>query len=286
MQERVSALTPHLFGLLNEDQPPTEPLDLPVSQPARHDNEQSESQPAYLRAQEEILRMIEGPDYSPGDKIPSERVLSEMFGLSRMTVRRSVEDLVRMGVLERRSTSGTHVATPSVIRPLDQGRAMSVSRMIEIAGAKPGSRLLFFESASASRTVASHLKIAVGAPLIVVKRLRTANGLPFCVETSYLPAERVPGLAATDLMGDVSLFALLEQRYGIRLGRRQGVISVAPILREEATLLGVEAGINVLFYRIDVHDEQDRPIEHMVSVNHPQRVSFSTSTSGATVSSA
>ena len=236
----------------------------------------ADTQPAYLRAKEAILRMVEGPDYGPGDKIPSERTLSESLGISRVTVRRSIEDLVRMGVLERRGTSGTHVATPSVVRRLDPQRAMSVSQVVQTAGGQAGSRLLFFQSSLASRVVAGHLRIPVGAPLIVIRRLRSVNGLPFCVETSHLPADRVPGLAAADLMGDVSLFAILQERYGIRVGNRAGVISVAPVVSEDAALLDVQPGVNVLVYRIDVFDEQNRPIEHMVSINHPQRVSFTT----------
>lgn len=234
-------------------------------------------QPAHLRVQDAILRMVEGPDYAPGDKIPSERVLSDDLGVSRMTVRRAVENLVHAGVLERRSTSGTHIATPSVERPLDLPQAMSISRMVQIRGGKPGSRLLFFEQSTASRAVAEHLRISVGSPLIVIRRLRTINDLPFCVETSHLPANRVPGLAAADLTGDVSLFALLEEKFGIRVGERSGVISVAPITTHDAALLGVQPGINVLVYRIDVNDDRGRPVEHMVSVNHPQRVTFTTS---------
>lgn len=238
--------------------------------------ETDDQQPAHLRVQDAVLRMVEGPDYAPGDRIPSERALSDELGVSRMTVRRAIEDLVRAGVLERRSTSGTHIATPSVERPLDLPQAMSISRMVQIRGGKPGSRLLFFEQSTASRAIAEHLRISVGTPLIVIRRLRLINDLPFCVETSHLPASRVPGIAAADLTGDVSLFALLEDKFGIRVGQRSGVISVAPIISQDAALLGVQPGINVLVYRIDVSDDQGRPIEHMVSINHPQRVTFTT----------
>lgn len=235
-----------------------------------------QSQPVHLHVREVILGMIEGPDYGPGDKIPSERSLSETLGISRMTVRRAIDDLVRDGVLERRSTSGTHIATPNVIRPLDLGRAIGISQVVKNAGANPGSRLLFFESATASSTLAKHLRIPGGSPLIMIRRLRTADGLPFCLETSYLPAERVPGLAAADLVENPSLFDLLRSRYGIGVGRRSGVIGIAPIQAGDAALLGIEPDINVLVYRLDVYDDQDRPIEHMISINHPQRVVFTT----------
>jgi GntR family transcriptional regulator len=220
--------------------------------------------------------MIRTTDSAPGDKIPSERSLSETLQISGMTVRRAIEDLVRGGVLERRGTSGTHVATTNVVRPLELDRALSISQILRSAGAKPGSRLLFFESGVADRSVADHLHISPGAPVIVLKRLRTANEVAICVDTSYLPAWRVPGLVAEDLLNNASLFGLLKERFGIPVAKRQGVISVGPILPEDATLLNVEPGTNVLIYRLNIFDEDELPIEHMVSVNHPQRVTFKT----------
>jgi GntR family transcriptional regulator len=231
--------------------------------------------PAYMRAQEAILHMVE-EDYSPGDKIPSERALSDTLKLSRMTVRKALDNLVRLGILERRSTSGTHVAVPNVLRPLDPRHAFSISQIVQGSGAVPGSKLLFFESAVASRATAEQLMLAPGAQLIVIRRLRTADGVPFCVETSYLPAERVPGLSAADLIENASLYAILKERYGIQTGHRHGFISVAPIGARDAALLDLEPDANVLLYRSVVYDRQGRPIEHMISANHPQRVMFTT----------
>jgi GntR family transcriptional regulator len=251
--------------------------DLVVGHPTTNGVDLEVAQPAYLKAQEAILAMVEGPDFAPGDKIPSERVLSEKFGISRMTLRRAVDNLVRLGVLERRSTSGTHVAAPNVVRPLDGRHAYSISQIVESSGGAPGSRLLFFESAAASQKLAENLEVAAGAPLIAIRRLRTSNGVPFCVETSYLPAERVPGLAAADLLENASLYGLLRERFGIQVGGRQGVISVAPIGAQDAALLGLEPDTAALLYRSIVSDRQGKPIEHMISVNHPQRVMFTTS---------
>src|SRR5712691_5437078 len=59
------------------------------------------------RAQQHIIEMIEGPDYSAGDRIPSERDLAERYRISRMTMRKAIDKLVAKGLLERRGTSGT-----------------------------------------------------------------------------------------------------------------------------------------------------------------------------------
>jgi GntR family transcriptional regulator len=228
----------------------------------------------HQRVLRELHRLIESPEAAPGDRIPSERTLAEELGVSRMTVRRAVDDLVRLGQLERRSTSGTHITSPSVTRSLDLGLATSFTRVMQSSGARPGARLLFFEARGATRLVAEHLQVAVGTPLIVIRRLRTANGLPIAVETSHLPADRVTGLVAADLFGDASLFALLRDRFHMAPEKRRAQIGVVAIGEEDAEQLGLRAGTNVLSYRLDVFDRDGRPIEYMISVNHPQRVTF------------
>ncbi|MGV3650876.1 MAG: GntR family transcriptional regulator [Devosia sp.] len=246
--------------------------------PAAPDSAEGDTQPghAYRRAQDTIRRLAEGEDYSPGDKIPSERTLSEQLGLSRMTVRKAIDQLVAQGVLERRSTSGTHVAAPKVLRPLDPQKVLGIPQIIENSGGKPSSRLLFFEAGVASDSMAGHLDVRVGAPLIVIRMLQMSDGIPFCVEKSYFPAARVPGLVAADLIEGQSLYVLLRERYGITVNRSRGVLTAAPIGAQDAGLLSLEAGATALIYRVSVYDADDRPIEHAISINHPQRTLFTT----------
>ena len=142
------------------------------------------------------------------------------------------------------------------------------------AGAVPGSRLLYFEQATASARLAELLGIAPGAALVVVKRMRSADGIAFCVETSYLPAALVPSLVAADLIDGASLYALLSQRYAIELAADDGRVCVAPMTQDEARLLGVEPGTPALVYKGVIFDVNQRAIEYLVSVNHPQRVVF------------
>jgi GntR family transcriptional regulator len=233
--------------------------------------------PSYQRAQEALLAMMRERQLEPGARIPSERELAERLGLSRMTVRQGIDNLVRSGVLERAGTAGTRVASVSVVRVLDSKRAFSMSRMVRNAGARPGSRLLVFAPGTAGHEVAARLTIAPGSAIVTIRRLRLANDLPICIETSILAAARVPGLAAEDLAQNASLYQLLEDRYGIVPTDRESEISVSPVEALDAGLLGVQEGLNVLLYRSVVRDAARVPVEAVSSVNHPSRVVFSTS---------
>ena len=81
---------------------------------------------------------------SHGDRIPSERELAERFGISRMTVRKALTQLVDAGHLERRGTAGTFLPEPAVVRPLSKRVSTAISEVVGQAGHKPGARLLFF----------------------------------------------------------------------------------------------------------------------------------------------
>jgi GntR family transcriptional regulator len=228
--------------------------------------------PLHRQVRTALQEMIEGAEYGPGDRIPSERELSERLGVSRMTVRRAIEDLTGLGLLERRSTSGTFVREPTVLRGVG-GPAMSLSQRLRAGGAEPGSRLLSFEAKPAPRKIAERLRLSVGERLVVSRRLRLVNGQPFSLETSYLPQALVPGLAAADLVAG-SLYQTLRERYGLAIGTSEDTISLSRATPDEAELLEIEADAPVLLLRSVVADTTGRPVEYLVSVNHPDRVAF------------
>ena len=232
--------------------------------------------PIYQAIQQRLQEMIAASDLSPGDRVPSERDLAARFRANRMTVRKAVERLVAQGLLVRAGTSGTRVAMPVVTRPVEGAVGSGIARIVRSEGGTPGAKLLHFELARASAKMAKRLGVAVGAELVVLRRLWTVNAAPFCVETSTLAADRVPGLAAEDLMAGQSLYALLRARYGIEAASGERIISIAACTDMEAKLLDLKPGAPALLLRLLMSDAKGRPIEYMTSLNHPQRVAFKT----------
>lgn len=230
--------------------------------------------PLYLQVEATLKESIEGAAYSPGEQIPSERDLAQELGVSRMTVRRAIENLIRRGLLERRSTNGTYVRQPQVLRRVGEDAALGLTQMLRQEGAVPGSVLLAFEELRAPLKIAEKLDLRLGSPVVMIRRLRTANGLPFCVETSYLPRELVPDLKAVDLEGSASLYGLMQARYGVRFAKNDETLKITFATLEEAQLLGLNEGDSVMLLRSVVMDEDGRPVEYLKSVNHPERVMF------------
>lgn len=237
---------------------------------------QKRGKPIYIQVQDHVLNLINGPDYAPGDRVPSERMLAETLGVNRMTVRKAMDKLVERQVLERNGTSGTRLPLPQVTRPIDVRSSLGITRIIRDTGAVPGNRLLHFGEAHATESVARRLNLPVGSELVMFRRLWTVNEMPFCVETSYLPAVRFPDLIAEDLVSGQSLYALLIEKYGVRIGSADREISVGTSTDLEARLLRIESGSHMLVLRLVAHDEAGKPIEYMKSVNHPLHVVFRT----------
>ncbi|MFC4426408.1 GntR family transcriptional regulator [Deinococcus navajonensis] len=228
----------------------------------------------YLQVQQRLQEMLDGGEYQPGDKVPSERELALTLGVSRMTVRRAVDALVKLGLLERDSTTGTRVSPPKVRRLLNHAHLHSITQMVAATGGRAGGRLLEFQMTPVAGRVAEKLQLSAGSPVVVIRRLRLVDEVPFCLETSYLSARRVPGLAAQDLMDGASLYQLLEDRYGISAAVGESMISVSFATRPEAEALNLPAQHAVLLYRSVVQDTQGQPFEYLKSVNHPSLVVF------------
>lgn len=230
--------------------------------------------PIYVEVQDYVLDLINGPDYGPGDRIPSERALADTLGFNRMTVRKAIDRLVERNVLERNGTSGTRVPLVQVTRPIELRSTLGITRLIRNAGGNPGTRLLHFAEEPASQSVAQRLGVPPGTALVMFRRLRSVNDEPFCIETSWLPAERVPSLVAEDLIAGQSLYDLLRERYRLTVTADQREISVGTATELEARQLALKTGAPTLVLRLVAHDADGRPIEYMKSVNHPHHVVF------------
>ncbi len=180
-----------------------------------------------------VIELIE--DLEPGAAIPPERELCARFEVSRMTVRRAIDELVREGHLDRQHGRGTFVSRPKIAQPLTM---TSFSEDMRRRGYVPGSRTLSVRRRPAGAQLAWRLEISPSAKVFEATRLRLADEQPMAIETLNLPLEIVPDLTADDLV-NASLYELLESRYGIVLGSGRQTIEPTVTDETESELLGV-----------------------------------------------
>ena len=169
-----------------------------------------------------------------GTAIPSERQLSVDLGVSRLTVRAALDDLAREGYVVRRRGSGTYVQQPKIAQELTM---TSFSEDMRRRGMVPGSRTLSMATELAGARLGRLLHVSPSEKILVIKRLRLADGETMAIETLHLPSALVPGLEAKDLGG--SFYELLQDRYGVEIASGTQAIEPTVTNEEESELLSV-----------------------------------------------
>jgi len=186
-----------------------------------------------VQTRQRVLEMME--ELSIGQAIPSERRLSTDFGVSRLTVRAALDELVREGYLVRRHGSGTFVSRPKIAQQLT---LTSFSDDMRRRGMVPGSRTVDLQQIHAGAELGRALSVSPDARVLRIRRLRLADGEPMAIETLHVPAAVVPGLTP-GMLENASFYALLEERYGVVVD--SGVQSIEPTVtsEEESSFLRV-----------------------------------------------
>jgi GntR family transcriptional regulator len=184
-------------------------------------------------ARERVLALIE--QLGIGDAIPSERQLSADLGMSRLTVRAALDDLVRDGYLVRKRGSGTFVSEPKIAQQLT---LTSFSEDMRRRGMVAGSRTIELKEVHAGAAVGRALHISPDARVVLIRRLRLADGEPMALETLHVPAALVPGLTR-EMLEDASFYDLMEERYGVVIANGQQTIEPTVTNEEESELLHV-----------------------------------------------
>lgn len=226
--------------------------------------------PKYAQVREEVLQLI--TDLPAGSPIPPERVLSTRFGVSRVTLRRAVDDLVREGLLIRRQGSGTYVAEDKITQRVS---TTSFTENMRRRGLVPSSRVLSFERGPAGARTARQLQISPTHEVVEFVRLRLADGEPMALETVAIPAGLVPGLTPEDVARG-SLYALLDERYGLRIVAVRQVIEPTVTSEDESTHLRQPLHAPALLVRTTARDGDGRVVEFARSLFRGDRYAIVT----------
>ncbi|HEX2679899.1 MAG TPA: GntR family transcriptional regulator [Candidatus Dormibacteraeota bacterium] len=212
-----------------------------------------------------VLDLVE--DLEVGQSIPAERQLAVDLGVSRLTVRAALDDLVRDGYLERRHGSGTYVTEPKIAQPLT---LTSFSEDMRRRGMVPGSRTLELDTTSAGARLGHRLGVSPESRLIRVKRLRLADSTPMAMEVLHVPEVLVPGLSRADFENH-SFYELLRERYGITIA--SGTQSIEPTVtnEEESEVLSVPLHTPAFLFERTTVSESGRTVEFVRSIYRGDR---------------
>ena len=201
------------------------------------------SLPLYAQLKETLITAVTRGELRPGDRLPSQRGLCQRYGMSHMTVRRAINELINEGAIFAIPGKGLYVAEPK--QDAETGPLIGFSEDMALRGMVASSELLGGEIIGASTVVARMLDVSVDAPVIYLRRLRLADGVPIAIQTSYLPYALCPGLLSHDLAHG-SLYAVLRERYRLLLAEGSTTVEAATADAEQARLLTLQVGAALL----------------------------------------
>ncbi|MEW5960263.1 MAG: GntR family transcriptional regulator [Chloroflexota bacterium] len=219
--------------------------------------------PLYHQIIENFRTLIKERQLEPGEMTPSEWELSDLYGVSRLTVRRAIDDLERDGLLVRRHGVGTFVANPTEaqIYPSE----LSFTKNMEQIGRTPGSRVVSLQIIPASAAVAQQLEIETDAPVFELVRVRLVDGAPLMLETTYLSQARFPQLPEANL-SEGSLYTFLRMHYQVDIVAMDQVMEPTLLTDREAAWLEVEPGSPAILSEIIGFTANGEAVEYTWSV--------------------
>jgi GntR family transcriptional regulator len=215
--------------------------------------------PAHKRIRDDLVAEIESGGLSARDRLPGEVDLAARYGVTRMTVRQALNNLVNDGLLVRRRGVGTFVAENAAQRR-NMSRLTGFSEDMRSGGREVETRMLAQRIIPVPEDIAGSLQLTPGTHVTHVARLRLVDGTPVIVQHSWVPYDLCPALWEEPLVDD-SLYATLRSRYDIALRRADQRLAAVSATSELAALLELPARAPLLRVEQVTLDDRNVPVE-------------------------
>ncbi len=228
--------------------------------------------PLYIQVIDAIREYIESGGGKPGEQLPGEPELCRMFDISRTVIRQALKELEIKGLIYRSKGRGTFIAEPKIRESLFQ-ELTGFFQDMETKGLRPVSRMLKQEIIQPTSKIANLLNLSEDSPVIEIERLRFVHDEPIVLVSSYLPHALVPGLEKVDLRHQ-SLYAYIEQAYGLQLARGRRILEAVQANSVEANLLQIKKGSPLLLLDSVGYLANGTPLEYYHALHRGDRSRF------------
>lgn len=229
----------------------------------------AEDKPLYIQIRDTIKEQIRRGELRAGDKIPSEVMLQKTFNVSRVTVRKAVEELVRSRWLIKIQGKGTYVS--QVLEFENKKGVASFSQLCKLQGKATIAKVVKADLIRGDEEQCRFFNVNEGSWLMCVERVRKVDGLPVVLETNYFHPF-CEFLKNEDLTG--SVYEILSFKYHIYPAKRGlNEVGIVNAGKQVSELLDIKEGMPVLISRVQVYDSKDNPVhevKQIVRVDRPE----------------
>lgn len=210
--------------------------------------------PLYLQLKELIKNAIILKEYKNGEQLPTEPELCSQYNVSRITVRKAVEELCKEGFLVKKQGKGTFVKQRKLQRKMEH--LLSFTQACANNGMTPSTSVLKREIVRLEERTAEEFGMEPNLEMVMIQRLRKADGTPVMLENNYYPRERFGFLLEERMEG--SLYQLLEEKYGIVIeSSRDTYLDVGKADAQQARILEVGCGEPLFCMQTKIYDREN-----------------------------
>jgi GntR family transcriptional regulator len=215
--------------------------------------------PLYAQVEDVLAERILSAEWKVGSQLPSEEELVREFGVSRTTIRSTIQSLIRRGLVEIRRGRGTFVAAQRITQDLVE--LTGFVEDMQLLGRNPTARLVAANVVSADAITAARLKLQVGTEVVRIHRVRLADGIPISFDETFLPEHLGRKLLADDLATE-PIFTLLEQRYQTPLVEADYELEAAAASPATALALCIPPGSPIFLIDRTTYTTGRRPVDY------------------------
>src|SRR6201997_3741074 len=215
--------------------------------------------PLYSRRETVLASEIADGALKVGDQLPTENSLIARFEVSRITVRRAIQNRRGRGVVEIRRGKGTFVAAPRITQELTD--LTGFVEDMHALGRKPMARVIDKGGVTADMTVAGQLGLTKGQRVVRIRRVRLADGVPLSFDETYLPLEIGRKIITNNLKVE-PIFSLLERKYDIPLIEAEYKLDAMAAEDEVAKALKVKPRSPIFRIERTSYSKGSRPVDY------------------------
>lgn len=199
----------------------------------------------YEEIAQDIRQAILSGKYSPNEQLPLEREMCETYGVSRITIKKAVDDLVNQGLVIKRRGAGTFVKSVNnedfeELGAIKQFGGFSESNKDK----KVTSKIIKFEVIHPTEEIATKLKIACDDFVYYIVRTRYADDEPYVVEYTYMPIGLIYGIKTDILMN--SIYSYIEKNLKLKIKSAHRTVRAIMPNEIEKEWLKIDEGFPIL----------------------------------------
>ncbi len=226
--------------------------------------------PLYYQIYQELRREILSGRLKPGEPLPSEAQICAQCGVSRMTARLALSQLVNEGLVVRKRGKGTFVASPKATFREEAFFFLRYTDLVRFLGFAASSKVLGKSIAEPSDEVREALRLEPEEKVVCIVRLRLIDEQPMALETSFLPSRFFSRLVDMDLT-DKSLYQVLEEEFSLAPAYAIDTVELSTAGPYEAKELQIKEGMPIVLSTRVAYSAQDVPLVFTKTIHRGDR---------------